>query len=152
MSWSFSRVGTPETSGLPKDIVKGRESWLLAEETIQGNLLNTDQSSSVIDWLPYGKDWILSVSGGATFASGGPIDIDYCDTRSGTFSPLATTAVSLVALGTRQITVIDNSAKTHGNLPYLKLRLDKTASLSATTTSKTVKLRVLCPPGNGIIY
>jgi len=151
MSWTFTQAGQAETSGLPKDIVKGRENWLMATESITNANNNTDQSTSVIDWLPYGKDWILAVSGSATFASGGPIDIDYCDTRGGTFTPLATTAVSLVALGTRQITVIDNSAKLYGNLPYLKIRIDKTATLS-TSTTKTVTVKVLCPPDNGIIY
>lgn len=151
MSWSFTQAGQAETSGLPKDIVGDRKNWLLATEAITNVATNADQSTSVIDFLPYGKDWVLAISGSATFASGGAIDIDMCNTRGGTFTPLATTAISLVALGTRQITVIDNSAKLHGNLPFLKVRIDKTATLT-TSTSKTVTVKLLIPPGDGVIY
>ena len=150
MSWSFSTVGSPESSGLPKDIVKGRENWLLAEEVITNDGLSTDQSSSVIDFLPYGKDFIISAVNSATLSATAPVDIDYCETKDGTFTELATTGVVVPVTTVKQRDLIDVSAK-NVHAPYLKLRLDKTATLS-TTTTKTITLQVLCPPNDGIVY
>lgn len=148
MTWDFKAVGNTETSGVPKDILLN-ESWCLASEDITIGATGADQSTSVIDFLPYGKDWILSVSGSATFASNAAVDIDYCETKDGTFSDMCTTGLSVAIAGTKVRQVIDNSAK--GNAPYLKVRLDKTATMTAATT-KTVTVQVLFPPKGYIVY
>ena len=149
MSWSFETVGKPESSGLPKNIAEGRENWMLATEILTNDGTGTDQSSSIIDFLPYGKDFIVSAENSGTLSATAPLDIDYCETKDGTFSPLATTGVVVPVTTVKQRAVVDNSAK--GQAPYLKLRLDKTATLSAAT-SKTITLQVLIPPSDGIVY
>lgn len=148
--WSFSRVGNPESSGLPKDIAQGREGWLLAEEVITNDGSSADQSSSVIDFLPYGKDFIISAENSATLSATAPVDIDYCETKDGTFTDLATSGIVVPVTTVKQRDYIDVSAKSL-QVPYLKLRLDKAATLSAAT-SKTVTLQVLVPPADGVVY
>lgn len=149
MSWSFQTVGKPESSGLPKNIAEGRENWMLAKEVITNDATSADQSSSVIDFLPYGKDFIVSAVNSGTLSATAPLDIDFCETKDGTFTPLATTGVVVPVTTVKQRALVDNSAK--GQAPYLKLRLDKTATLSAAT-GKTITLQILVPPSDGIVY
>lgn len=149
MAWEFKTVGQAESSGIPTNISEGREHWLLAEETLTNDGTTSDQSTSVIDFLPYGKDFILSVSASATLATTAPLDLDYAEEKDGTFSELATTGLTLAATGAKVREIIDTSAK--GNVPYLKIRLDKSGNLS-TTTTKTIKIQVLVPPSDGIVY
>jgi hypothetical protein len=128
---------------------KSANGWLVANETMTLGTNNTDQSTSVIDFVPYGKDWWIEIDPSATLASGGPIDIDICYESGGTFWEMATTGLSIVAAGTSQRDLID--VTTEGIAPYYKLRIDKTATQTAAT-SKTVKFTVLVPPKNGIVY
>ena len=147
MSWSANSVGKTETSGVPK--INPLHEWTVFTETISLNSLATDQSTSVIDFIPYGKDWIIEVDPSATITTNAPIDIDYSYSRSGTFTELATTGATALKAGTASRAVIDNSSK--GNVPYYKLRLDKAGVLDDGET-KTVVVKILIPPKDAVIY
>lgn len=125
-------------------------NWAVYTETISLNTAATDQSSSVIDFIPYGKDFHVIMTPDATLATTCPVDIDMCDSSTGTFWELCTTSLSLAAgaaAATRDL--IDNSAK--GQAPYYKLRIDKPAAIK-TATGGNVVVKVLVPLKNGIVY
>lgn len=147
MSWTFVGAGETETSTAPSNI-KNRP-WLVATEVIALNSLATDQTTSVIDFIPYGKDWIIEVDPSATLTTSAPVDIDYSYSRTGTFTELATTGATTLKAGTASRTIIDNSVK--GNAPYIKLRLDKAGVLDDGET-KTVTVKVIVPPADLVIY
>lgn len=145
--WTFTGVGKTESANAPSNI--SNRPWLLAENVITIGKTGVDQSTPVIDFLPYGNDWIVSVSGSATFASNAAVVLDYSTDKSSGFATLATTALTLPIAGTKQRQIVDNSVK--GNAPYLKIRLDKTATMTATST-KTVTVRVAIPPSGSVVY
>lgn len=149
MSWSFQSVGATETSGFPGGNFKLEDEWLVATENVSLNSLATDQSTSIIDFIPYGKDWIIEVDPSATLTTNAPVDIDYCDTRNGTFVELATTGATVLKAGTASRNTIDNSSK--GQRPYYKLRFDKAGVLDDGET-KTVAVKIIIPPKDGVIY
>ena len=128
---------------------KSANGWLIAEEYLTIDKTGTDQSTSYVDFIPYGKDWYLQIDPSGTFASGGPIDMDICYESGGTYWELCTTGLSVLAAGTTERDLIDNSAK--GNAPFFKFRIDKTATMTATST-KNVKFTVIVPPKNGVVY
>ena len=150
-AWTFTPIGETETSGFPEGKFKREDEWLLATETITLDSSATDQSTSVIDFLPFGKDWIVEVDPSATLATNATVDIDYALTRSGTFTELATTGASALKAGTASRNLIDNSAKNTSTTPYLKLRLDKAGALDAAA-AKTVAVNIIMPPKDGIVY
>jgi len=125
------------------------DKWAVGVETMTLNSSATDQSTTYVDFIPFGKDWYLEIDPSATLASGGPIDIDICYESGGTYWELCTTSLSVLAAGTTQRDLIDVSSK--GCAPYYKFRIDKTAAQSAAIT-KTVKFTVLVPPRDGIVY
>ena len=150
MAWTFAQAGGTESSGFPGGAHKvPDDEWLIATETITLDSSTSDQSSTVIDFVPYGRDWMIEVDPSATLTSNATIDVDWSDTRAGTFVELATTGASALKAGTASRAVFDNSGK--GNRPYYKLRLDKAAALDDGAT-KTVVCKVLLPPGTGVIY
>ena len=123
--------------------------WTLYTETVALNSAAADQSTSVIDFVPYGKDWIIEVDPSATIATNAPVDLDYCYTSAGTFTELATTGATALAAGTASRAIVDNSGK--GNAPYYKLRFDKAAALDATA-GKSIVVTIAVPPKNGVVY
>ena len=147
MAWSANAVGKTETADVPK--INPIHEWTVFTETVSLNSLATDQSTSVIDFIPYGKDWIIEVDPSATITTNAPIDIDYSYSRSGTFTELATTGATALKAGTASRAIIDNSSK--GNVPYYKLRLDKAGVLDDGET-KTVVVKILIPPKDAVIY
>jgi hypothetical protein len=148
MSWSFAGAGATKTSNIPPDKALTNE-WLIATEVITLNSSAVDQSTSVIDFIPYGKDWIIDVDPSATLATNAPVDIDYCESRGGTYQELATTGATVLKAGTASRNTIDNSVK--GQRPYYKLRFDKAGALDALAT-KTVTVKIIIPPKDGVIY
>ena len=128
---------------------QSQNGWAVYTETIALDTSATDQSSSAISFIPYGKDFRIEADPSGTLATTAPVDIDICDSESGTYFEMCTTGVSLVTGGTASRDLIDNSAK--GQAPFYKLRIDKPAALKAATGSSVV-LKVLVPPKNGVIY
>ena len=152
MAWTFAQSGGTESSGFPGGAHKiPEDEWLVATEVVtltSGSA--SDQSTSVIDFIPYGKDWVIEVDPSATLATSAEIDIDYCNTKDGTFSELATTTtIEANPEGTVERANMDNSSI--GNRPYYKLRMDKDGSLK-DNGSTTVTFTVLVPPRTGVIY
>ena len=144
--WTFKTAGKTETSGFPGGIHKidGDDLWLVATESVaivSGSA--ADQSSSVIDFIPYGRDFIIEVDPSATLATRADIDVDYSDEKDGTFVELATTAAIALKDGTLSKDTFDNSAK--GQRPYYKLRMDKNASLKDDGQT-TVQFKIFLPP------
>ena len=123
--------------------------WTLYTETVALNSAAADQSTSVIDFIPYGLDWIIEVDPSATMATSAPIDVDYCYTSAGTFTELATTGATALKAGTASRAIYDNSGK--GNAPYYKLRFDKIAALDVLA-AKSIVVTIAVPPKNGIVY
>jgi hypothetical protein len=130
--------------------------WIVATETLTTNTSATDESTSVIDWLPYGKDWyvVLERDAADTLATPCPLDIDFAYEPAGTFLPLKDAFIANIAKAVPAapvLTAYDNSA--NGNAPYYKIRLDKPAALSATA-AKTLVFRVVSPPkqDTGVVY
>lgn len=149
MAWTFVGSGKTETSGFPVGKSSNEDEWLIATETITLDSSTSDQSTSIIDFIPYGKDWTIEVDPSATLATNAPIDIDYCDTRAGTFLELATTGASALKAGTLSSNTIDNSSK--GQRPYYKLRLDKAGALDLGA-AKTVSVKIYVAPPDKVIY
>lgn len=144
MAWTFNPAGKTETSGFPGGKHKiNDDEWLIATEIISLDSSTVDQSTSVIDFIPYGRDFTIEVDPSATLATRADIDVDYSDTRGGTFVELATTGAIALKTGTLSKDTWDNSAK--GQRPYLKLRLDKNGALDALAT-KTVSMKIFLPP------
>lgn len=146
MAWSFKQAGGTESSGFPGGVhTVPDDEWLIATESValtSGS--SADQSTSVIDFIPYGKDWTIEVDPSATLATRADIDIDYSDVKDGTFVELATTAAIALKVGTISKYTVDNSVK--GQRPYYKLRLDKNASLKDDADT-TVEFKIyLAPP------
>jgi len=135
--------------------IAGNENWLVATETVTITATTGDQTSSVIDFIPYGKDFILWMDHANTLAATGHIDIQYSDSSGGTFADLATTGLGITTTAqTGSSTardLIDVSAKTC-YAPYMKLNIDKSATMAATADTDTIKFTILCPPNNGIVY
>ena len=129
-------------------------NFLVAEETVTITATTGDQATSVVDFLPYGKDYYLWVEHANTLAATGHIDLQYSDKSNGTFTDLATLAVSLTTAaqtGASRLTkLVDTSAK--GNVPYVKFNIDKDATMAATADTDTVKFTLLIPPSNGVVY
>lgn len=149
MAWTIVGAGKTETANAPLD-VKLTPDWKIATEVITLNSLSTDQSTSIIDFIPYGKDWIIEVDPSATLTTNAPVDVDYAFARTDTFiADLATTGATVLKAGTASRAIYDNSAK--GNRPYYKLRFDKAGVLDDGET-KTVTVRLLIPPKDGVIY
>jgi hypothetical protein len=128
---------------------QSKGDWTLYTETVSLNSASADQSTSVIDFIPYGLDWIIEVDPSATLATNAPVDLDYCYTSGGTYVELATTGATVLKAGTASRAIVDNSGK--GNAPYYKLRFDKAGALDALA-AKSIVVTIAVPPKNGIVY
>lgn len=133
---------------------KSEGDWMVYTETVTLTATATDQSTSVIDFAPYGQDWWVETVYANTLATTAGLDVDMAFNENDTFTVLK---ADLDALATDVLTNLvkyDNSA--NGNAPYYKLRLDKAGALSSTAssaaTANTVTFRVAVPPKNGVVY
>lgn len=133
--------------GQSKSVAGG--DWAVFTEAVTLNTAATDQSTSVIDFIPYGKDFYVIATTSVTLATPCPVDIDMCDDSAGTFFALATTGITVAKTAGTLTDLIDNSAK--GQAPYYKLRIDKPAA-AKTATGGTVTFKVLVPPAYGVVY
>jgi hypothetical protein len=101
-----------------------QRGYLVAtEELTLPSLASTDVSSSVIDWIPPGKNFVVLANLGATnIANNVTIDIDACTTPTGTFGQIK---ADLIAAG--MDTVMAGAVYlvgTYGEAPYYKVRVD----------------------------
>jgi hypothetical protein len=86
MSWTFSGIGKPETTGIPPGVAQTQDNALLATETIAMGAAKANRYSSVIDWIPIGTPFTVISNTGATNLSGSASDQLYaCQTRGGTY-------------------------------------------------------------------
>jgi hypothetical protein len=133
---------------------RSERGWIIAEETITITAETGDQATSVIDFLPYGKDFYLWLEHANTLSATGHIDLQYSDESDGTFTDLATAGIDITAAAqsgsSRETKLIDTSAK--GNVPYLRFNIDKDATMAATADTDTITFTVLVPPANGVVY
>lgn len=116
MSWSFS----------------SKNGYLIATESIVApGTAATDRSTSVIDWLRPGEDFMVIANTLATDVSAIPLDVDVCLTSDGTFTPLKETLFATIG-AVAKAAFYDVSA--NGESPFYKLRLDGSASVPSGNT------------------
>lgn len=133
MAWSFSVVGDTSTSGAPPRAKnnlfnKATETLTVATSDAAGQ----DLTSSVIDWLPKGSDFLVMANTGATnLSSDADIAIKVCGTSTGTFALLKDDlATSIDAVATADL--YDVSA--NGEAPFYKIFVDSDGVQKATDT------------------
>ena len=102
-----------------------QRGYMVATETLTlPTGASTDVSSSVIDWVKPGQDFLIVGNTAATALTATcDVDVDICMTSTGTFVLLKDTAISnLATAGTPQSVLYDVSVS--GEAPFYKIRLD----------------------------
>jgi len=134
MAWSFSSVGATSSSGAPASN-RSKDAWAKASETLTYSSTSStaeDLTSSVVDFIPKGKDFlVLANTGGTNLSSDADIAVQVCGTSSGTF----------VLLKDDLITSIDNKVaaalydiSSYGEAPFYKLLIDADGVEKVTDT------------------
>jgi len=114
--------------------------FLIAKETITLSTDSTDKSTSVIDFVPAGQDFLIGTKPSTALSGTGlDVDIDVCDTSSGTFGTLKADLATADA-NVYKFTNYDISA--NGQAPYYKVRLDPDTGMA----SASVTVFVVVPP------
>ena len=127
MSWTLKSTGESQTTGGNRGNV-----FTIATETITLPSSSPDTSSSVIDWLPKGQDFLVCANvGGSTMSASLDIDVTVSNTRSGTFVRLKSDLISTVS-DAMKAAYYDVSA--NGESPYYKLLIDPEAKLASGDT------------------
>jgi hypothetical protein len=124
MAWSFNSRGKTETSGAPKSS-RSENVFKSASETLTvalSNASNQDLTSSVIDFIPLGSNFVVVANTGAkNMSSDADIAVLASATRGGTYGlikdDLITAIDSIVVAAPYLI-------GTYGELPYYKLFVD----------------------------
>lgn len=131
MAWTVTSVGKSQTAGATRDnqFLKATESL----DLISG--ASTDVSSSVIDFIPAGKDFTVLVSA-ENLASYVDVDVHAAATRDGTFTVLKADLITSVD---NNVKVASYSVSTNGEAPFYKLVLDPITNM----TSDSVQVNVL---------
>lgn len=131
MAWTFDSVGTASTTGAPpRDKVYGRAYETLTVAT--SDSAGQDLTSSVIDWLPKGQDFVVFANTGATnLSSDADIAIKAASTRAGTYGllkdDLITSMDAKVAAATYDVSL-------NGDAPFYKIFVDSDGVQKKTDT------------------
>jgi hypothetical protein len=123
MPWIFSIVGKTETSGVPLPTRDG--AWVLAQESLTvalSNAASQDLTSSVIDFIPPGSDFIVIANTAAlNTSSDADIAVLIAGTRAGTYTLLKDDLIG--SIDTKVATALYDTS-TNGEAPYYKLFVD----------------------------
>ena len=131
MAWTISSVPASTTAGGNRS----SGTWMRATETLtvaSSDLTGQDLTSSVIDWLPPGRDFtVISNTGATDLCQDADIAVHCCGTSSGTF----------VLLKDDLETTIDAAVKSsnydvssNGEAPYYKIVVDSDGVQKKTDT------------------
>lgn len=124
--------------------------WTVASETVtlaSGVVAGGATAyTSVIDWLPYGKDFSIEIAHTATLATDCTVQIAGSDSPTGTFFNLATTSIGTIEKAASQddFGTYDVSAKVQ--MPYYKITLVPTGGAITAAAGKTVTYKVFSAP------
>jgi len=124
-------------------VQRGSKSYIVATEVLTvatSDAAGEDLTSSVINWIPPGQDFVVMSNTGATnLSSDADIAVMVCATSGGTF----------VLLKDDLETTIDNAAKAklydisaNGEAPFYKIFVDSDGVQKKTDT---VTISILCP-------
>lgn len=123
MSWTFSVIGKTLTTGVPLPS-RGNE-WVLATEALTAataNAAGQDLTSSVIDFIPAGSDFIVIANTGAVnTSSDADIAVKCCGSRTGTYALLKDDLITSID------TIVASAfydTSLNGEAPYYKLFVD----------------------------
>lgn len=130
MAWTLSSVGESSTTGGNRGNV-----FLRATETLtwaSSAAAGQDLTSSVIDFIPPGKDFVVISNTGATnTSSDADIAVHACGTATGTFALLKDDLETTVDTAVK-CSVYDISA--NGEAPYYKIFVDSDGVQKKTDT------------------
>lgn len=109
-------------------------AWLIASELITLSTDSTDKSTSVIDFLRPGVDFLVALSPTTALSgTGTDIDVDVNHQSTGTFGVLKADLMTNKAATGFHIAVYDVSS--NGEMPYYKVRLDPDTGMAAKTAT-----------------
>ena len=124
MAWSFNSVGATATSGAPKSS-RSNNVFKSATEVLTvalSNAANQDLTSSVIDFIPLGSDFVVVANTGATnMSSDADIAVLASSTRGGTYGLIKD---DLIAAIDAVVVAAPYLIGTYGEMPYYKLFVD----------------------------
>lgn len=130
MAWSFNSVGATATSGAPASN-RSQNVFKSASETLTvalSNAANQDLTSSVIDFIPKGSNFVVFANTGATnLSSDADIAVLASPTSGGTFGLLKDDLIASVDAIAPSAPYIANSGggtAGYGESPYYKLFVD----------------------------
>lgn len=118
---------------------RSENGFLVATETVTLLAASTDVSTSVIDFLKPGKDFVVISNAAATnLSSDADVAVSVCDTSSGTFVLLKDDLETTIDAAAKS-SIYDVSA--NGESPYYKLVVDPDGVEAATNTVKFVVIQ-----------
>lgn len=140
MAWSFDTVGATETTSAPISN-RTRAVYKKASETLTvatSNSSGQDLTSSVIDFIPQGVDWVLIANSDATnLSTGADVAVLAAATRTGTYGLLKDdlmTEIDALVVAAPYITNSGAGTAGYGDAPYLKLFIDSDGVQQKTNT------------------
>lgn len=111
--------------------------YLVATDTVTFTASTDDKSTTVIDWIKPGQDFVvIANTAAANTTANADVDIDCCMTSDGTFAILKADLIVDTIVSNARSAVYD--ASLNGEAPYYKIRFDPDATMGAVTITVAV--------------
>lgn len=126
-----------------------QNGYLVATETIRESVGAGNHFSSVIDFLPAGKDFtIIANAGGTDLSTSTNLEMWACDTSGGTFVRVQSRLTDASTTAKKNIDTTPHAYQWDGSIdgwyPYYKLNV---YAAGACDVGDTIKLVIMCKAG-----